>query len=254
MRSLGITLILALLAVIAGSLASWQWIEGNFYSVLGKPPTPVGERIYSSFSPADVKLIRVAQNGTTATFELRPDGWHASAPWMDRMDPRAAVNIINFTLSMRVEDLAEIDKVDPQKAGLLESGVSIRLEDAAHRVLAKYKLGRQTPWLATVSDIPEPVPTVFIQPREAGLKDHIYACTGDIIPLFKDNLRFLRDHHPFYFNPLTLSKIRIRAKEVEITLARETPKSPWRVVLPIALPTDPKAIKSLIEGLFELQA
>lgn len=254
MRSLGLTLILALLAALASGLACWQWTEGSFYSVLGKPPTPVGERMYSGFSPADVKLIRVAQNGTSATFEFGPDGWHATLPWVDRMDPRAAVNIINFTLSMRVEDLAVIEKVDPQKAGLLESGVSIRLEGANHRTLAKYKLGRQTPWLATVNDIPEPVPTVFIQPREAGLRSHIYACTGDIIPLFRDNLRFLRDHHPFYFNPLTLSKIRLRAKEVEITLARETPKSPWRVILPIELPTDPKAIKSLIEGLFELQA
>lgn len=254
MRSLGFTLILALLALLCGGVAGWQWIEGNFDSVLGAPPVPVGERVYQSFSPADVKFIRVSQNGTTASFELGPNGWQASIPWADRMDPRAAVSIINFTLAMRVEDVAPIDKVDPQKAGLKESGINIRLEGAGHQPLAKYKLGRQTPWLATVKDIVDPVPTVFVQPRDENRKSHVYACTGDIIPLFKDNLRFLRDHRPFYFNPATLQQIRIRGAEGEFTLARRDENSPWRVIKPLDLATGRDSMKSLLEGLFELQA
>ena len=123
-----------------------------------------------------------------------------------------------------------------------------------HQPLARYKLGRQTPWLATVKDIETPVPTVFIQPRDEGRKRFIYAATGDISPLFKDGLKFLRDHRPFYFNPVALQKIRIRAEQGELTLGRETPKSPWRVVKPLDLATDPKAMKSLLEGLYELQA
>lgn len=207
MRSFGFTLILALLAVAASAVAAWQWMEGNFYSVLGAPPTPVGERIYTGFSAPDVKFIRISQNGTMASFELGPNGWQATSPWADRMDPRAAVSIINFTLGMRVEDIAEVDKVDPQKAGLKESGVNFRLEAGDHRPLAKYKMGRQTPWLATVEGIEGPVPTVFIQPRDQDHKHYVYACTGDILPLFKENLRFLRDHHPLYFNPLALQRI-----------------------------------------------
>ena len=80
MRSLGFTLILALLAIMAGGMASWQWIEGNFDSVLGAPPTPVGERIYTNFTAPEVKFIRVSQNGTNASFELGPNGWQAAAP------------------------------------------------------------------------------------------------------------------------------------------------------------------------------
>jgi hypothetical protein len=254
MRSFGFTLILALLAVVASAVASWQWIEGNFHSVLGAPATPVGARIYTGFSPPDVKSIRVSQNGISANFELGPNGWQAKSPWTDRMDPRAAVSIINFTLGMRVEDLAEVDKVDPQKAGLRESGINIRIEGENNRPLAKYKLGRQTPWLATVEGIEGPVPTVFIQPRDEDHKRYVYACTGDILPLFKENLRFLRDHHPFYFNPLALQKIRIRTDEDELTLGRESARSPWRVVKPLDLATDQEAIKTLIEGLYELQA
>ena len=254
MRSLGFTLILVLLAALACGLAGWQWKEGNFNSVLGAPPTPVGERIYSAFSPGEVKHIEVSRNGVTASFDLGEKGWQATLPWQDRMDPRAAVSIINFTLGMRVEDFAARDDIDEQKAGLGEGCVNVRLEGKDHTPLARYKLGRVTPWLATVKDIEKPVPTVFIHPRDSGRKRFIYSCTGDISPLFKDGLKFLRDHRPFYFNPVALQKIRIRAEQGELTLGRETPKSPWRVVKPLDLATDPKAVKSLLEGLYELQA
>jgi hypothetical protein len=254
MRSLGFTLILALLAILVCGLAGWQWKEGNFNSVLGAPPVPLGKGLYSTFTQPEVKHIQISRNGITASFDLGENGWQATQPWQDRMDPRAAVGIINFTLGLRVEDFAGRADIDEQKAGLRDGSVHVRLEGKNHTPLARYKMGRVTPWLATVKDIEKPVPTVFIQPRDESRKRFIYACTGDISPLFKDGLKFLRDHRPFYFNPITLKKIHIRAEQGELTLGRETPQSPWRVVKPLDLATDPKAIKSLIEGLYELQA
>lgn len=254
MRSFGFTLILALLAVIACGLAGWQWIGGNFDSVFGAPPTPLGQPIYSTFNAAAVRHIQVAQNGVRATFDLDENGWHATTPWQDRMDPRAAVSIVNFTLGMRVEDFAGRDEINAKRAGLAEGAIDIRLEAANGDLLAKYKIGRQTPWQATVKDLEKPIPTVFIQPRDLNHKDFIYACTGDIAPLFKDRLKHLRDHRPFYFNPTALQKVRIQSEQGELTLARETPKSPWRMIKPLDLATDPKAIKLLLEGLYELQA
>ena len=137
MRSFGFTLILALLAVLVCGLARWQWTVGNFDSLLGAPPTPVGQRIYSGFSPAAVKHIRISQNGVIASFDLGENGWQATLPWTDRMDPRAAVSIINFTLGLRVEDFAGRGEVDAQKAGLKESGIDIRLGDASDKPLAR---------------------------------------------------------------------------------------------------------------------
>jgi hypothetical protein len=254
MRSLGFTVILALLAVFVGGLAAWRWFEGGFDSLLGAPPTPVGQRLYTGFAPADVKSIQISQAGVDACFQLGPDGWQATNPWQDRMDPRAAVGIINFTLGLRVEDFAGRDEIDIQKAGLRDQEINILLEDENQKPLARYKIGRRTPWLATLQDLSDPVPTVFIQPRDANRKRHIYACTGDISSLFKERLKFLRDHHPLYFNPTTLQKIRIQAEQGELTLARETPSSPWRVIKPMNLATDLKAMKALLEGLYELQA
>lgn len=254
MRSLRSTLALALAATLCAVVAGWQWHQGNFDSIFGAPPTPVGHRLYDSFTPNEVKHIQIAGNGANASFALLDRGWQASAPWTDRMDPRAAVGIINFTLGMRVEDFAPEDKVDSIKAGLNETAISIRLEDANHHLLAKYKLGRLTAWKAEVEGMEHAVPTVFVQPRERKHTRYTYACTGDITSLFKDGLKFLRDYRPFYFNPVTLRGIRIRSQQGDLTLGRETPNSPWRIVKPLDLPTDPAAIKALLEGVFELQA
>ncbi len=254
MRSLGFTLILALLAILTCGLASWQWTQGNFNSLLGAPNVPVGQPVYANFTAAAVKHINVSQNGVKARFDLTPTGWQAVSPWADRMDPRAALAIINFTLGMRVEDFADRHEINIKKAGLGETSAEIRLFDGNNKPLAHYKLGHQTPWLAKPQDADQPIATVFIQTRDDHNKRFIYSATGDIGPLFKDNLKFLRDHRPLYFNPLTVQKIRITAEQGELTLGRETPTSPWRLIKPLDLSTDRRAIKSLLEGLYDLQA
>jgi len=248
------TLLLVATAAIVGWLSSWQWREGSFDALFGAPPVAVGEALYPAFDASIVRYITVNSNGASAKFSLQENGWHSTSPWLDRMDPRAAVSIINFTRGMKVEDHASRDDIAEDKAGLANEAVTIRLEDANRKVLAHYKIGRTTPWKATVPEIPEPVPTVFINPREKGRKKHVYACTGDINALFKDNLRFLRDHRPFYFNPLKLKSVSIGSKQGQLLIARESPDKAWRIVKPLDLPTNPVAIKSLLKGLFELQA
>lgn len=225
MRSLLATFLLLLAAATFCGLAAWQWNQGNFDSVFGAPPTPVGGNLYSSFQASDVKHIRITSNDITATFELRQDGWHATSPWTDRMDPRAASDILSFTLGMRVEDYAPDDKIKPETSGLGDSATNIRLEDASHTPLAYYKIGRNTPWKELVENMDQPNPTVYIQPRDKNRKRHIYACTGDLNPWFKDGLKNLRDHHPLFFNPLVLGRIRIRSQEGELTLERRTESS-----------------------------
>ncbi len=254
MRSLGFTFFLIILAACVSILAAIQWSEGNFDLLFGHPPTPVGDRLYDDFKSDDVKQITIETNGTTAKFTLTSKGWQATAPWTDRMDPRSAVAIINFTLGMRVEDLTESDNIDKQETGLNGNGVSIRLADEDRETLAYYKMGRLTPWKAEFEEQEQLINTVFIKTKDENRKDYVYVCTGDITQLFNSGLKLLRDHRPFYVNPLNLQKISIRTPQGELTLGREQPRQAWRIVKPLDLPTDPQAMKILIEGLYNLRA
>ncbi|MFD2255185.1 DUF4340 domain-containing protein [Luteolibacter algae] len=255
MRSLFFTLLLLIIATVLGGFATWQLKEGSLERILGTPPTDIGEKIYPDFQPEKVARIIITTGQQTARFVKSETGWEATSPWTDRMDARAALAILTFANTTSVEDRAPRDDLDPSLIGLDTGNSQVRLENEDGESLAFFRLGRRTPWLnLPEGENPQPIPTTYLLPLESGRKTHVYAATGDILPLFKDGFKFLRDHRPFYFNPLALQKIRIRTSQGELTLGRETAQSPWRIVKPLELPTNPAAVKKLLEGLFELQA
>lgn len=255
MRSLVFTILLIAATVALGTLAVLQMREGSLDRLLGAPPVAVGARIYPDFQPEMVARIILRSGEIEAVFENTPRGWVATSPWEDRMDPRAALAILTFANTSTAVDLIPRDNLDPATAGLGVGNTEITCLSASGESLARFRLGRRTPWLdLTEGENPQPIPTTYLLPLERGRKSHVYAATGDLTPLFKDGFRHLRDHRPFYFNPLTLGKIRIRTAEGELTLGRATPTAPWRITKPLDLSTDPAAVKTLLEGLFELQS
>ncbi|WP_411826237.1 DUF4340 domain-containing protein [Luteolibacter sp. AS25] len=258
MRSFLFTIFLLLIATALGGLATWQFLDGSLEKFLGTPPTSIGEKIFPDFNPEDVAEIQLLTGETNAVFNKTETGWVSKAPWQDRMDQRAALAILSFTAGTAAEDLIPREKLDPKLAGLQNGGTQIRLKNKDGETLAFYRLGRRTPWISLTqteqSEQPEQIPTIYLLPLESGRKSHVYAATGDILPLFKDNFRFLRDHRPFYFNPLALQQIRIKTDQGGLTLGRANPTSPWRITKPLDLPTNPAAVKTLLEGLVTLQA
>jgi hypothetical protein len=255
LRSLVFTILLLSATTILGVLAVMQMREGSLDRLLGAPPVAVGERIYPDFQPENVARISLLSGETEAVFVNTPRGWFATYPWEDRMDPRAALAILTFANTTTAVDLVPRDKLDPPTAGLGVGNTEITCLSASGESLARFRLGRRTPWLdLTEGENPQTLPTTYLLALERGRKSHVYAATGDLAPLFKDGFRHLRDHRPFYFNPLALEKIRIRTAEGELTLGRATPAAPWRIIKPLDLSTDPTAVKTLLEGLFELQA
>lgn len=255
MRSFILTLLIAFTTAALGAIALWQFRDGNLHRMLGMPPTPVGERIFPKFDPNEAVMISLRTGDVKATFTKTAVGWQATTPWEDRMDARAAIAIIGFTSSTMVEDFVPRDKLDPELAGFRAKGHDIRIQNAKGETLAYFRLGRRTPWeYLPQTDGAKPSPTIYLLPMERGRKSHVYAATGDILPLFKDNFKYLRDHRPFYFNPLNLQKMRIKTSEGELTLGRENLNSPWRIVKPLDLATDPTTMKNLLERLFEFQA
>ena len=255
MRSIFVTLLIAFGMSALGVIALWQFRDGNLHRVLGMPPTPLGERIFPKFNPNDAAMIYLKSGNVKATFVKTAFGWKSTKPWEDRMDARAAIAIIGFTSGTIAEDLVPRDKIDPELAGFGSKSYEVHIQNAKGENLAHYRLGRRTPWeYLPQTEGAKPAPTIYLLPLEQGRKSHAYAATGDILPLFKDNFKYLRDHRPFYFNPLNLQKMRIMTSEGELTLGKEKPNSPWRILKPLDLAADQVAVKNLLERLFEFQA
>ena len=178
-----------------------------------------------------------------------------TAPIKDRMDPRWAKTLIDFTLSTRAADVIPNEKIDTIQAGLQEGTVQVRLSDKEGKSRAKDVIGRRTAGLETEAETGTDIPTVFLQPRDRSRKSHVYACTGDIRPIFKDGLRYFRDHQPFLFAPSQLQKIHIKSASSEFVLETVGTARVWRITKPQKLATETAAIKNLIEkGLFSLRA
>lgn len=255
MRSTLLTIILAITALVIGVVALWQYRDGNLHRMFGQPPTAIGQKIFPKFDPNEAASISLVSGQVEATFVRTKDGWKATKPWQDRMDSRAAMAIIGFTSSTIAEDRVLRDKLDPELSGLGAKCHDVRIRNEKGETIAFYRLGRRTPWeYLSTAEGAKPAPTIYLLPLEQGRKSHAYAATGDVLPLFKDNFKYLRDHRPFYFNPLNLQKIRIKTSEGDLTLERERLDSPWRIVKPLELATDPTTVKNLLERLFELQA
>ena len=255
MRSLTLTALLLVTAILLGVLAAWQLREGNLDKILGSPPTAVGEKIYPELNPEAVTSITITTGDVRARFLKNRSGWESTSPWQDRMDPRAAIAILSFTQFATARDLVTRDSLDPALAGLKTGSIEITLKGSSGESLAAYRLGRRTPLLDIMEgEDAQTTPTTYLLPLDSGRKSHVYAATGYILPLFKDGLKYLRDHRPFHFNPLSLEKVRIRTEQGALTLGRATPNSPWRIVKPLDLSTNPAAVKNLLEGLVTLGA
>lgn len=256
MRSPLVTFLLAICALILCGLVGWRLSQGSLDALFGAPPAKIGDALYPNFKAGDVKKIVLVSNGVSAVFVFNEKtGWQAEAPWKDRMDPWFASSIIDFTLGTHVADVIPKEKLDPKQAGFSPiSQVQVRLEGADGRPLSKYTLGKRTSWIGQDPNTKDEVPTVFIRPMDKSRKSYVYACTGDIHPIFKDGFRYLRDHQPFLFRPQYVQNIRIRNAGGELTLGRESPLKPWRILKPLNLPTDPAAMKRLLEGLTRLRA
>lgn len=260
MRSPFFTTLLALITALVCALAVWSFQRGNLDEIFGAPRSAPGELLYPEFVPGEVTRIHISSEGVAAVLIKRQDGWRIERPWDDRADARAAASILQFTQALRVEDAGEKDDTDRLATGMRDGSVRVRLVGDDGRRLADYQVGARTPWMASVetqtatgSEI-EAVPTVFIETRDRGRRNHVYICGGGISPLFRDGLRFLRDHRPFYFNPAGLKSIRIATYEGELSLSRESPAHPWRITKPLELGTDVATLRYLLEGLFDLSA
>lgn len=267
------TIILGIAAILCGASAILLTIDGNLSRIIGHSAFDKGERLfpYSKETINEIDWMRIETNKhDTAEFKRNSNGvWWMTTPWNDRMDPIAAAAILQFTYSTEIVDALPLNntvRASMGEFGLETSPVDLTLKTISANgkgtTLARYTLGSLAPWI-----IPDPegkkelaTATTYMRSDFYGQDERILVSTGSILPLFKEGIRQLRDHHPLLLPPLPIpspaqpQKIEINNKGKTIIVTRKDNASPWLIESPLALKTDPVAMQKLLVGLQKLTA
>lgn len=255
-------LISALLSVAAVILLI---VDGNLSRLIGQKTFDSGERLfpYTKDEVSAASWMRINHVGEIAEFQRLPNGvWWGIKPWNDRMDPRAAAAILQFTHSTGIVyalPLHKIDKASLKEFGVKTTPITITLkspnEDGSRlSTMARFTLGSLAPWQVDSDDGKVTNDTTYMQSDFYGRDKRVLVGTGNILPLFKSGIRQLRDHRPLLLHPDLPARIEINHLGEHIKLYRETPKSPWKITSPLAVDADPEMMSVLLGTLQKLTA
>ncbi len=254
-----LTLFLFLLALILGGLA--LVFTGSEYraAIFGTPPVSPGNTLFKVEDLDQVRQITLTTyDKESVSFKINGNIWEATTPWKDRADPVFMKFLIQFTARLKVEEVIPRKGCDLTESGLREGRVQVTMRDASGNVICDYRIGRPTAWRIPSDDGKSTQPTIFIRLATKGLKNNIYICsepTADKIhALFRDQFSRFRDHHPFYFSPRFLDRVRIQNDDGEVVLSRANLRSAWQITKPLKLRVDPSAIARLFNDLARLTA
>lgn len=258
-------ILLIILAIVSIGAAVLLAIDGNLSRLIGRTTFNSGERLfpYSREEMNKVSWMRINCVGDIAEFHRKPNGvWWCDKPWNDRMDPRAAAAILQYTYSTSIVDALPLHKID--SASLKEFGVkttpvtitlkNISTDGSYTSTVARYTLGSPSPWLVDDQENQTTDETTYMQTDFYGRDTRILVGTGNIMPLFKAGIRQLRDHRPLLLHPSMPASIEINNKGQRITLKRQSPHSPWLISEPLELHTDSVMMDVLLGTLQKLTA
>ena len=260
-----ILLVLVTLAAIGAAVR--LTIDGNLSRILGRTAFSSGERLfpYTKEEMNEISWMRINCGGDMAEFRRRPNGvWWGEKPWDDRMDPRAAAAILQYTYSTSIVDALPLHKIDSaslKEFGVKTTPITITLKEMSadgkrSSTVARYTLGSTAPWLVDDPENQTTDDTTYMQTDFYGRDSRILVGTGNILPLFKSGIRQLRDHRPLLIHPAMPASIEINNKGQRIALERPSPdpRTPWKITYPLPLDTDPQMMNVLLGTLQKLTA
>lgn len=260
-----ILLVLVTLAAIGAAVL--LTIDGNLSRIIGRTAFSSGERLfpYTKEEMNEISWMRINCGGDMAEFRRRPNGvWWGEKPWDDRMDPRAAAAILQYTYSTSIVDALPLHKIDSaslKEFGVKTTPITITLKEMSadgrrSSTMARYTLGFTAPWLVDDTENQTTDDTTYMQTDFYGRDSRILVGTGNILPLFKSGIRQLRDHRPLLIHPAMPASIEINNKGQRIALERPSPdpRTPWKITYPLPLDTDPQMMDVLLGTLQKLTA
>ena len=260
-------ILLVLVTLSAIGAAVLLTIDGNLSRIIGRTAFSSGERLfpYTKEEMNEISWMRINCGGDMAEFRRRPNGvWWGEKPWDDRMDPRAAAAILQYTYSTSIVDALPLHKIDSaslKEFGVKTTPITITLKEMSadgrrSSTMARYTLGSTAPWLVDDTENQTTDDTTYMQTDFYGRDSRILVGTGNILPLFKSGIRQLRDHRPLLIHPAMPASIEINNKGQRIALERPSPdpRTPWKITYPLPLDTDPQMMDVLLGTLQKLTA
>ena len=178
------TLILAIIAIIAGSLAAINLSSRSLGLIFGSTPEPAGRLLYRDFELSDVEemIIEKGKNDRTR-FVKRQGVWQMITPVRDRADYAILQTIIYAARHLRIEDSFKARALTEEESGMRASTSNtgpfqITLRGASDRPLANFTVGRRSAWHRLEEEDGHLHETFFIKPRERSLDNHVYVCSS----------------------------------------------------------------------------
>lgn len=249
----GITTLLCALAIVFTG-------EEYRHLLFGKPHAQAGENLFKIKDLDAVRKITLTNSdGDTAHFQVNGNRWVTTKPWQDRADPLYMKALLHFTALLKVEQVIASDEIALDECGLEKGHIRVLMQTDNGAKVCQYIIGRQTAWhIPENGEEKKTSPSIFIQIPEAEQINRVYVCSQDsanaIHHLFKNKFERFRDHHPFYFSPNYLDRLRIQNPQGEVVLSRENLKSSWAITKPLELRADTTGLKMLFTDLAQLTA
>ncbi len=263
------TILLSIIALVCLAAIVVLTIDGNLSRLTGHNIFTKGERIfpYSKAQIDDVSWMRIRVVNDRAE-ALRDDKgiWFLSTPWADRMDPRAAAAILQFTYSTALVDELPLNntvKGSMREFGIETTPIELTLKNKSGKnrfsTMARYILGSTAPWILEDNE-GNTNDTTYIRTDFYGNNDNILVTSGNILPMFKEGIRQLRDHRPLLLPPAVINlpsqpkRIVIKHEGHELVLSRTTFGSPWKLESPLSVAAAQQTVTKLLNGLHKLTA
>lgn len=267
------TVLLSIATILSVTAAVFLTIDGNLARLTGWYSFKPGMPLFTAENTerlSEVSWMRIRDLHDTIECRKENDGtWWIITPFRDRLNPTVAAGILAFTEKARVVDTLPLNK--QTRSRLREYGVqsnphTITIKAPTNNnskdltTIARYTLGSASPWLADAGDGKSVIPTTYLRTDFYGKDKRIHVVSGNILNIFKDGLRALRDPRPLLFAPEALREISIThhtdggEKSTPVTLRRASAETPWNIISPCITAADQDKVNNLAASFVGLSA
>jgi len=232
------TILLAIVTALLITASVFLTIDGNLAKLTGWYRVTPGMPLFTNEHTQHfdkVCWMRLTDLHEKIECEKDANGdWWIITPFKDKLNPVVAEYILAFAESATIIDTLSLDETarrNMRDFGFASDFCAVTLKMPSGDNLttaARFKLGKEAPWLASVGDGKHVVPTTYLQTNFYGDDERVHVVSGNITPLFANGLRNLRDPKPLRFDPNQAIEIQIQTEDNStLVLHRNNCDSPW---------------------------